>query len=285
MKIPVDISGETSLYGIFGYPVNHSKSPQFQSSAFSYLNIPAVYLPFEIPPEKLEDAINALKTLNIKGVNITVPHKEEVVKYLDEISEEVKYIKACNTIKNIDGYLVGYNTDAYGFITGLKELVEDLSNKTVLVLGAGGASRAVIYSLIKEGIEKLYVANRTVERAYQILEDFRSLNRFIDEILLPIPLNKIECCVLPYVDIIVNTTSVGLNENDKPLFDYSHIKPEHIVVDIIYKETPLLKAAKEKGCKWQDGLPMLLYQGAKAFEIWTGQKAPIEIMKKALLEE
>ncbi|RMD47780.1 MAG: shikimate dehydrogenase, partial [Aquificota bacterium] len=148
MKIEVDINGDTQLYGIFGYPVKHSKSPQFQTSAFSCLNIPAVYLPFEIKPEDLQKAVEAIKIFNIKGVNITVPHKEEVIGYLNEISEEVKYIKACNTIKNIDGYLIGYNTDAYGFITGLKELISDLKGKNILVLGAGGASRAVIYSLI-----------------------------------------------------------------------------------------------------------------------------------------
>lgn len=284
MKIEVDISGETQLYGIFGYPVKHSKSPQFQTSAFSYLNIPAVYLPFEIKPEDLEKAIQSIKILNIKGVNITVPHKEEVIKYLNEVSEEVKYIKACNTIKNIDGYLIGYNTDAEGFIRGLKELEPNLEGKNVLVLGAGGASRAVVYALLKEGVNKIYQANRTLEKVYKIIEDFKSLTKFADEIIMPIPYNKIECCVLPSVDIIINTTSVGLHEDDKPLFDYSKIQPKHTVVDIIYKKTPLLKTAEEKGCKYQDGLPMLLYQGAKAFEIWTGKKAPVEMMKKALLK-
>ncbi|RMA97340.1 shikimate dehydrogenase [Hydrogenothermus marinus] len=284
MKLEVDISGNTDIYGIFGYPVKHSKSPQFQTSAFSYLNIPAVYLPFEVKPEDLEKAVESIKVLGIKGVNITVPHKEEVIKYLNEVSEEVKYIKACNTIKNIDGYLIGYNTDAEGFITGLKQLIPNLEGKKVLVLGAGGASRAIIYSLIKEGVDKIYQANRTLGKVFKIIEDFKPLTKFIEEIILPISYDKIECCVLPYVDIIVNTTSVGLNEEDKPLFDYSKIEKKHIVIDIIYKKTPLLKAAENKGCQWQDGLPMLLYQGAKAFEIWTGKKAPIDVMKKALLK-
>lgn len=284
MKIEVDISGETQLYGIFGYPVKHSKSPQFQTSAFSYLNIPAVYLPFEVKPEDLEKAVQSIKVLNIKGVNITVPHKEEVIEYLNELSEEVKYIKACNTIKNIDGYLIGYNTDAEGFIRGLKELEPNLEGKNILVLGAGGASRAVVYALLKEGVNKIYQANRTLEKVFKIVEDFKSLTKFVDEIIVPIPYDKIECCVLPSVDIIINTTSVGLHEDDKPLFDYSKIQQKHIVVDIIYKKTPLLKAAEEKGCKYQDGLPMLLYQGAKAFEIWTGKEAPVEIMREVLLK-
>jgi len=282
MKIEVDISGNTDIYGIFGYPVKHSKSPQFQTSAFSYLDIPAVYLPFEVKPEDLQKAVEAIKVFNIRGVNITVPHKEEIIKYLNETSEEVRYIKACNTVKNIDGYLIGYNTDAYGFITGLKELISNLKGKKVLVLGAGGASRAVIYSLIKEGVNKIYQANRTLERVYKIIEDFKSLTKFINEIIIPVPYEKIECCILQSVDIIINTTSVGLNEDDDFLFDYSKINQRHIVVDIIYKKTPLLKVAEEKGCKYQDGLPMLLYQGVKAFEIWTGKKAPVDIMKKAL---
>ncbi|EDP73116.1 shikimate dehydrogenase, partial [Hydrogenivirga sp. 128-5-R1-1] len=177
-----------------------------------------------------------------------------------------------------------YNTDAEGFIRGLKELEPNLEGKNILVLGAGGASRAVVYALLKEGVNKIYQANRTLEKVSKIIEDFKSLTKFADEIIMPIPYNKIECCVLPSVDVIINTTSVGLHEDDKPLFDYSKIQPKHTVVDIIYKKTPLLKTAEEKGCKYQDGLPMLLYQGAKAFEIWTGKKAPVEIMKKALLK-
>ncbi|HIE59589.1 MAG TPA: shikimate dehydrogenase [Hydrogenothermaceae bacterium] len=283
MKITVDISGETQVYGIFGYPVKHSKSPQFQTSAFSYYNIPAIYVPFEVKPEDLKTAVEAVKALNIKGINITVPHKEYIIQYINEISEEVLYIGACNTVKNIDGYLIGYNTDAFGFIEGLKELEPNLAGKNVLVLGAGGASRAVIYGLIKEGVSKIYQANRTIEKIFKIQKDFLKLTKFAKEIIIPIPYEKIECCVLDSVDIIVNTTSVGLREDDKPLFNYEAISSRHIVIDIIYKKTPLIETAQKKGCKWQDGLPMLLYQGAKAFEIWTEKNAPIEVMKKALL--
>jgi len=284
MKIPVEISGELQVYGIFGYPVKHSKSPQFQTAAFSFYNLPAVYVPFEVKPEDLKTAVDALKALNIKGVNITVPHKEHIIQYLNEVSEEVSYIGACNTVKNIDGYLIGYNTDAYGFITGLKELEPNLEGKNILVLGAGGASRAVIYGLIKEGVNKIYQSNRTIEKVFKIREDFKKLTKFAEEIIIPIPYEKIECCVLDSVDIIVNTTSVGLREDDEPLFNYEAISSRHIVVDIIYKKTPLLQVAEKKGCKFQDGLPMLLYQGAKAFEIWTGKDAPIDIMKKALID-
>ncbi|MBK3331727.1 shikimate dehydrogenase [Persephonella atlantica] len=277
------VNGETEVYGIIGYPVKHSKSPQFQTAAFRHKNINAVYLPFEVKPENLKKAVNGIKALSIRGINITVPHKEEVIRYLDETSEEVQFIGACNTVKNIDGYLIGYNTDAYGFIEGLKEIEPQFQDKTFLILGAGGASRAVLYGLIREGAEKIFVANRTIDRVFQIIQDFSKLNRFIQEIIIPVPLDKVED-YLSSTDIIVNTTSVGLKDEDPPLFDYSKVQKKHTVVDIIYKKTKLLKVAEEKGCRWQDGLPMLLYQGAKAFEIWTGEKAPVEVMRKVLQE-
>ncbi len=279
MEIPVN--GETKVYGIIGYPVKHSKSPQFQTAAFLSLKINGIYLPFEVKPEDIEDAVKGIKALSIKGINVTVPHKEEVIKYLDEVSQEVKYIGACNTIKNTDGYLIGYNTDAYGFIEGLKEILPEPHKKSFLIIGAGGASRAVLYGLINEGVQNIIVANRTVEKVYQIIEDFKTLNRFVDRIIQPVSLDQIEKKI-DNVDIIVNTTSVGLKDEDLPLFDYSKIKKDHIVIDIIYKKTKLLQAAEKKGCLYQDGLPMLLYQGTKAFEIWTGQKAPVEVMREVL---
>ncbi|RMD46667.1 MAG: shikimate dehydrogenase [Aquificota bacterium] len=284
----MQINGETLVYGILGYPVRHSKSPIFQTEAFQALGINAVYLPFHVKPEDLEKAVEGIRALSIKGVNITVPHKEEVIKYVNEISEEVKYIGAANTIENVDGYLKAYNTDAYGFIRGLKELLskagKEIQDLKFLVIGAGGASRAVLYGLVKEGAEFILVANRTVSKALKITEDFKNLNRFIEEIVIPIHLNDIEK-YLKDVDVIVNTTSVGLKEEDKELFDYEKIMKKHIIVDIIYKRTKLLRKAEEKGCLWQDGLPMLLYQGAKAFEIWTKKEAPVELMRKVLEEK
>lgn len=281
MKLECNINGETQVYGIFGYPVKHSKSPTFQTFSFQSLGINAVYLPFEVKPEDLQTAVNSIKTLGIKGVNITVPHKEHVINYVDELSEEVKYIKAANTIHNIDGYLKAYNTDAYGFIRGLKDLEPDFAEKKFLVIGAGGASRAVLYGLIKEGIQNIIVANRTLEKVNQIIKDFKTLHRFIEEIIKPVPLKETDNYI-NQVDIIVNTTSVGLREEDPPLFDYNLLDKNHTVVDIIYKKTPLLEAAEKKGCKWQDGLPMLLYQGIKAFEIWTGQEPDIEKVRNIL---
>jgi len=275
------INGQTAVYGIIGYPVSHSKSPQFQTAAFNSLNINAVYLPFQVRPEDLKKAVEGIKALSIKGFNVTVPHKEEIIPLLDEISEEVKYIGACNTVININGYLKGYNTDAHGFIQGLKEILPEIHEKKFLIIGAGGASRAVVYGLVKKGVPSIYLANRTPERAERIIQDFSTLNRFIDQIIHPIGLDEIENA-LSEIDVIVNTTSVGLKNDDLHLFDYSKIEKRHVVVDIIYKKTPLLEAAEKKGCLWQDGLPMLLYQGAKAFEIWTEKKPPVEVMRRVL---
>ncbi len=281
MDITCKLDGSTDVYGIFGYPVKHSKSPTFQTLFFQKTSINGIYVPFEVKPENLQLAVKSLRALNIKGVNVTIPHKEEVIKYVNDVSKEVMYIGASNTLVNMDGFIKAYNTDAFGFIKGLKQLEPELAGKKVLVLGAGGASRAVIYGLINENVEKIYIANRTPERAEKIKEDFRKLHRFIDEVIEIISFNQIEE-VLDKVDIIVNTTSVGLNEDDKPLFDYEKIKPEHTVVDIIYKKTPLLQTAEKKGCKWQDGLPMLIYQGMKAFELWTGKfpDVPYEEVEK-----
>ncbi|WP_028950498.1 shikimate dehydrogenase [Sulfurihydrogenibium subterraneum] len=275
------LDGQTKVYGIFGYPVKHSKSPTFQTAAFLYLGINAVYVPFEVNPDDLEKAVESLKVLKIAGVNITIPHKENVINYVNELSEEVKVIKAANTIKNVDGYLIAYNTDWIGFIEGLKELEPNLEGKKVLVIGAGGSSRAIIYGLLKENVDKIYLANRTLQRAEKLIQEYKEYFRIVDKIITPISLQDIET-FLSDVDIIVNTTSVGLNNEDFPLFDYNILKESQTVVDIIYKETKLLKAAKEKGCKYQNGFPMLIYQGAKSFEIWTGQKAPVEVMKKSL---
>jgi len=275
------LDGNTLVYGIFGYPVKHSKSPTFQTAAFQHLGINAVYIPFQVKPEDIEKAVESLRVLDIKGVNVTIPHKENVIPYLNEISEEVKVIKAVNTIKNIDGYLTGYNTDWYGFIEGLKEIMPDIAGKRVLVIGAGGSSRAIIYGLLNQGAGKIYLANRTIQRAENLIEDFSNFYRIVKMIIKPISLGDINR-ILNEVELIVNTTSVGLNEDDPEIFDYNLINSSHTVVDIIYKETKLLQKAKEKNAKYQNGYPMLIYQGAKSFEIWTGKPAPIEVMKKAI---
>lgn len=264
----MNVRGSTEVYGVIGFPVKHSLSPVFQNAAFSYLGIDAVYVPFEIAPQDLEEALRGLKKSGVKGLNVTVPHKEKVLNIADFLSEEVKEIGAANTLKfTLDG-IEAYNTDWIGFLRAIEELTDPRGRK-VLVLGAGGASRAVLYALKKVGA-KIFLWNRTREKALNLSEEFGG------EVV-----NSVEE-ILNEVEIIVNTTSVGLRPEDKPLFDYSKIGSFHTVVDLIYKETQLIKVAREKGCLYQNGFPMLVYQGAESFRIWTGCEAPVKIMKLAL---
>lgn len=259
------INGSTDIYCIYGYPVKHSKSPIFQTYLFQKYGINAVYIPFEIKPEDIKDAINAIKILNIKGANITVPHKESVITYLDDLSDEVRVIKAVNTIKNIDGKLCGYNTDWYGFYESIKNNLKDNKIKIALVIGSGGSTRAIVFGLIKLNFDHIIIANRTVSKAEEIKNDFINLYKDITII----PLEKINE-YLSNADIIINTTSVGLKDDDIDLFNYDNIKSNQIIFDVIYKETKLIKRAQEKGCTYLTGHEMLVYQGIKAFEIWTG---------------
>ncbi|MCX8035149.1 MAG: shikimate dehydrogenase [Candidatus Dojkabacteria bacterium] len=260
----ITINGNTEIYCIYGHPVKHSKSPIFQTFLFQKYGINAIYIPFEIKPENIKDAINAIRIFNIKGTNITVPHKESVISYLDDLSDEVKTIKAVNTIKNIDGKLYGYNTDWYGFYESIKRNLKENKIKTALVIGAGGSTRAIIFGLIRLNVDHIIITNRTVSKAEEIKNDFINLHKEISVI----PLEEINKCLLD-VDIIINTTSVGLKDDGVDLFDYDNISSNQIIFDVIYKETKLIKKAQEKGCEYLTGHDMLIYQGIKAFEIWT----------------
>ena len=262
------ITGTTELLGVIGFPVKHSLSPVFQNAALSYMGLNMVYLPFEIRPEDLKEAVKGLMLAGVRGLNVTVPHKEAVLELADWVSEEVREIGAANTLKFSEGRIEAYNTDWIGFLKAVREVVE-VEGRKVLVLGAGGASRAVLYALKKVGAE-VFLWNRTKEKAIRLAERFGA--KAVDNV--EEALNEAQ--------IIVNTTSVGLKEDDPPLFDYGLIKREHVVMDLIYRETPLIRTARERGCSFQTGFPMLVYQGAESFRIWTGCEPPIKIMKLSL---
>ena len=274
------ITGKTLTYGIIGYPVEHSLSPLMQTAAFRFYGIDAVYVPFPVKPENLEDAVKGIRALSIKGVNVTVPHKERIVKFLDFLDEDAEFLEAVNTVKNENGTLTGYNTDAEGFIDSLKEAGIEVSGKKVTMIGAGGAAKAVGYALLKEKVSFLNIINRNFKKAKELGEKLGRLGKVL---IFPLKGTTVEV-LLSDTDVLINTTSVGLKSDDPHLFDYSKIPEGITVVDIIYNppETPLLKAAKEKGCKTLNGLGMLVHQGARAFKIWTGRNPPIEEMRKAL---
>ncbi|MCA1063480.1 shikimate dehydrogenase [Rossellomorea aquimaris] len=272
-----------ALYGVIGDPIAHSMSPLMHNSAFRECGIDASYVKFHVKKEELSEAIGGIKALGIKGVNVTVPHKEHVMPLLDEIDPLAEAIGAVNTIVNENGKLIGYNTDGLGFVEGLKNIAGDnLENKTMLVIGAGGAARAIYYSLASLGVKQVDVTNRTAQRAEKMIEGC-SFN--IDSDFLP--LQSAESMLNQY-DVIIQTTSMGMypRVEEVPL-KIPHLKMGSIVSDIIYNplETELLKQAKQKGALTQNGLDMFVYQGALSFEKWTGIFPSYSTMKNTVLQQ
>ena len=267
------LSGETSVFGIIGNPVSHSFSPAMQTIAFQQCNYNAVYVPFLVTKENLSKVLTSLEILNVKGINVTAPYKRDIIPYLDEISEEAQILDTVNSIHFDNGVWKGYNTDGLGFIEGLKEINYDPKKITVQMIGAGGAAQAIIYSLAKSRVNTIYIENRTYAKVHYTIKKYTKLFPDVKFIGGNCPKK---------FHLLVNTTPVG-----KDAFSLSVpleiINNSEIVVDIIYHaETALIKKAQELHKIVLDGIPMLLHQGALAFEIWTKQTAPIAIMKKCL---
>jgi len=269
----VRISGRTKITGIFGYPVEHTLSPGMHNAAFEKIGLDYCYLPFLVRPDYLEDAVKSIRALNFSGVNITIPHKEKVMVFLDEVDEEAAFIGAVNTVVNSGGILKGYNTDGRGFMRSLSENGVEVKNKDVAIIGAGGAARAIGYYLSRDA-GTLSVYGRTKERAETLVRD-------LDKVKGNVALMR-DILEVQKFHIIVNATPLGLKENDPLPFDPEVLKPGQIVCDIIYKKTGLLHEASKKGCVAIDGLGMLLWQGVLSFELWTREKPPVEVMRNAL---
>lgn len=281
------MSSEIQLFGIFGYPVIHTMSPYMHNEVFEQMNLPYFYTAFEVLPQNLAKSIESIRVLGLKGVNITIPHKEAVLQYLDEIIPSARFIGAVNTIKNEDGKLIGYNTDGLGFITAIREdLSIDPAEKSFLLLGAGGAARAIAIQLALEKCRKIYIANRTLSKAENIAYIIKKNVPLCEA--NPVLFNPAEISrIIKDVDILVNTTSVGMKKDDSKLLDSEFLSSLYAVIDIIYNppETLLLKEASRKGLKTANGLGMLTFQGALAFEIWTGIKPPVNIMRNAIIKQ
>jgi shikimate dehydrogenase len=278
------ISGKTKLYGIFGHPVTHTFSPGMHNAAFANLGMAACYVPFEVKPENLADACKAIHPLGLCGLNITVPHKEQVLVYLDELSEEARLIHAVNTIEIRDGRLIGHNTDGRGFLRSLEVYARfNPKGKKFLFVGSGGAARAAGFSLALAGAKRIVFYDVDAGKADALASDIRSRvgaeskSIFVDALALQ----------ASEADCLINATPLGLKKTDILPISKEHILKKHLVCDFVYNpsETALLKAAKAKGARRLSGLGMLLYQGVIAFEIWTAKKAPVPVMRRALLRQ
>lgn len=271
------------VYGLIGYPVGHSLSPLMHNAAFAYLKINARYELFPLKEEEINFFLTSLKPKNISGLNVTVPYKEKVIPFLAAVSKEAELIGAVNTIKVSDDRLEGFNTDGAGF---LKHLNEDLNfnpqNKTIAIIGAGGACRAVAVFLCNNAPKILSIYDVDSDKLSVLINHLKANFKNVDINAA----DSISRLNIEKSDLLVNATPIGMKESDPCLVDDKFIHKNLLVYDLIYNpaETKLLRLAEEKGARVSNGLGMLLYQGMLAFEIWTGQTAPKEVMQKALLE-
>lgn len=277
------INSDTVLYGVIGQPIKQSKSPIMQNRAFAEHHINANYLAFQIAPEQLAQFVQGARAMGMGGFNVTIPHKLAIMDHLDEIDEDAKALGAVNTVVNRNGRLIGYNTDGIGYVRSLKdEAIADITGKNIVVIGAGGASRGIIHALLKEKPAQIIVANRTVDKAYQLVE---SLSCPSGTLLKGIALHDVNS-VLSEAHIIINTTSIGMYPQvDEMPIDLTPVQAGTVVSDLIYNplETKFVQEAKAKGCIGHGGLGMFINQGAYAFEYWTGKSAPTEAMKQTVV--
>ncbi len=275
------ISAKTKLCIIIGDPVEHSLSPAMHNAGYKELNIDDQFVFFgaTVKPENLEDTVKGVRAMGIRGLTCTIPHKIEVMKYLDEVDETAKQIGAVNTVVNENGKLKGYNTDWLGVVNPLEKHLL-LSGKKVALIGAGGAAHAMAYGVLKKGAI-LTIFNRTIEKAEELAQEMSQLN-FRAEVK-----STREISLIKDYDIILNSTSLGMGEqiNETPV-PKEFLKKEHIVFDAVYVpfETKLILEAKEKGATVIHGMDMLLHQGLVQFELYTGRKAPEDVMRAVLLK-
>lgn len=273
-------------FGIIGNPVEHSLSPAMHQAAYQQLKLPYTYTKTKLAHSQLKSFFKKLKTSDYAGLNVTVPFKESVLPFVNVISPEAKLIGAVNTLFIKDGKTFGFNTDGRGYLESLlREKKWEAKNKRIVILGAGGAARGILAALCMAGAKKVTLTNRTYLKAEALAREFQ--NKFKKTKIAVAELeSKILEPIFQKTDLLVNTSSAGMTGNDFPSLPLEKLPKKALVSDIVYRpvNTPLLKAAKKLRLKTHAGLGMLLYQGALAFEIWTQHKAPIRVMKKALIK-
>ncbi len=331
--MPLSNRQEFQLFGIFGFPLAHTLSPVMQEAACRDLHLKAFYLPFEIDRREFRDLMRSSKNILLDGFNVTVPYKEDILGFLDELSPSAKAIGAVNTVVRKGNKWTGFNTDELGFITSLEREGKFRSRgKEILILGAGGSARAVAYGLARCGVKKIVLANRTIAKARKIAMEYQKLFPRVEFKVIPLQslsvvanspkageaiskpgllrpflgkgrLKESLLVLTPVasglrrrkvpprndhgIDLVVNATSVGLRPSDPTLVPPKLFHKKALFVDLIYnpRQTEFLRLAKKSGHRTLNGLGMLVYQGAEAFRLWTGRKAPVKVMKEALIKQ
>lgn len=286
MNLQNKFNHNTRIIGIIGHPIKHSYSPLMHNIAFELSGMNYIYLPFDVPASSLKDSLKGIVALGIKGFNVTLPLKEKIIPLLKDVSDEAGIIGAVNTVLNDDGILRGYNTDVFGVIESLNPFKDDLQNATVSIIGAGGAARSVIYALIRNfKVGHINIINRTEQIAESLKEYFSSkmlFNNFKAYHLVPPDMVQI----LQDSKLIINTTSIGMYPeiDDAATTIPESFKKDQIVFDVVYTpvKTKLLKMAEQRGAKIVTGLKMFVEQGARSFELWTGEKMEVEKVHRAL---
>jgi shikimate dehydrogenase len=281
-----NINHSTKIVGIIGHPIKHSFSPQMHNMCFQEQGLNYIYLPFDVPTSNLKDALKSMNVLGIRGLNVTLPHKEKIIQFMDHVSEEASTVGAVNTIVNEGSQLFGYNTDINGIVESLAPYKDDIAKNTVTVIGAGGAARGVLYALIRHfKVDKINIINRTEERTEAIKDYFIDKMRF-ENIKTFELMAKENLPQFQESKLIINTTSIGMAPNieDTPTEIKEAFNSSQIVFDLIYNpiKTKFIEIAESQGATVINGLKMFVVQGAKSFELWTGSKMDTNLMYEEL---
>ncbi len=280
MNFVENIDHSTKIVGIIGHPIKQSFSPKLHNSTFNKLGLNYIYLPFDVPPSNLKETLKAMGLLRIRGLNVTIPHKERIIQFMDHVSEEASTVGAVNTVVNEGNQFFGYNTDVNGIVESLNPYKKEIAKNTATVIGAGGAARAVLYALIRNfKVSKINIINRTEERLDTIKAYFDEKMHF-DNISVYELMPKENLEIYQSSNIIINTTSLGMapNVDDTPTDLPKSFNSSQIVFDLVYNplKTKFLELAENQGATIIDGLKMFAVQGAKSFELWTGTSIDAE---------
>lgn len=284
----MEVTAKYELIGLMAYPIRHSLSPEMQNKALDKVGLPFTYMAFEVDNSTFGNAIEGLKALKMRGTGVSMPNKQFACKYVDELTPAAKLVGAINTIVNDDGYLRGYNTDGTGHIRAIKESGFDIKGKTMVLVGAGGASTAIGAQAAIEGIKEIKLFNRRDEFFDEGVAFAKRVNDNTDCKVTMTDLADQEAFAnaIATADILTNGTKVGMKplENESIVSDIAMLRPELLVTECVYNPhmTKLLQMAQQAGCKTIDGYGMLLWQGAEQFKLWTGEDFPLEYIKQAM---